>query len=98
VRWTAPSSGKFTVGATFTGACDASSGMTNVPAVLHVQHDGTEVHTGYLDTDGGGSSATYSFGIDAASGDTLDFIVAGADASATFPTVLLDAQVCSVAP
>ncbi|MGH7437626.1 MAG: hypothetical protein ACRENE_18265 [Polyangiaceae bacterium] len=100
-RWTAPTSGTVGVHATLTELCTllGEAGTGPIPTDVHVQHNGTDIGTGYLDSDGGGTTTSFALDVDVAAGDTIDFVVGGANPPGqnVFPLVALDAHVCAAA-
>lgn len=70
VRWTAPSSGQFTIDGTFSGLSSAPGGDS---ADVHIQLNGTSIFDS--DVFGTPSPTSYSGVQDLAAGDHIDFVV-----------------------
>lgn len=89
-RWTAPRAGTYAVRALFEGI-DVAPTTTDV----HVQHDGVDVASGFLNINGGKNTFQSNTTIDVAAGDTLDFAVGNGGNGYTSDSTALSATVCS---
>ncbi|NUQ63530.1 MAG: glycoside hydrolase family 2 [Pirellulales bacterium] len=69
VRWTAPTAGPAEVSGTFVGL--AGQATTDV----HVRHNGRAIFDSHVNLNGSPNEVRFNKGIDAAAGDTVDFVV-----------------------
>ena len=82
IRWTAPSAGKATVEAVFTGISERAT------TDLHVMHNGRPLHDGQINLAGAGNRDLFTGEVVVARGDTIDCVVGygngsyGADSTA----------------
>jgi hypothetical protein len=89
-RWTTPRAGTYVVRATFEGI-DIGPTTTDV----HIQHDGTDVATGYINVNGGGNTYQASPSVSVSAGDTIDFAVGYGNGGYNNDSTALSATVCN---
>jgi hypothetical protein len=93
-RFSPPAPGTYSVSGFFEGLCgDNNSPVTT--ADVHVQHNQVDVGAGFLNTNGGGDTFSFSSEMSLLAGDTVDFVVGAAGGLIICPDVAaLDAKVC----
>jgi hypothetical protein len=90
-RWTSPRSGTYLVRSTFEGI-DTGPTTTDV----HVQHNGADVASGFLNVNGAGNTYPSSVSLSAVAGDTVDFAVGYGNNGFNNDSTALSATVCRV--
>jgi hypothetical protein len=90
-RWTAPSAGSYSISAKFEGLCDSSMATAGD---VHIQHDGVDVRSGFVNSNGAGNATSFAFNLSVAAGDTVDFMMRGGMTTNPSFFATLDAVVC----
>jgi hypothetical protein len=93
-RWTAPQAGTFTIQARFSGL-SGFGGCTPTTTDLHIQHNGADIVSGYLNVNGGGNAYAATPTVMVAAGDTVDFAVGYGNGGYTCDSTEVDALVCA---
>ncbi len=100
-RYTVQQAGVYRVQAAFDGRfglAGGTTGSTLTTTDVHVQHNGVDVATGYINVQGGGNSFQASPVVSAAPGDTIDFAVGSGGNGYTSDSTGIDAVVCKGTP
>jgi hypothetical protein len=73
VRWTAPTTGEYTISAVFTGIAPAAT------TDIHILHNGKSVYDSFINSQGNDNSVTYSKSLAIKKGDNIDAAVGPGD-------------------
>ncbi len=65
---------------------------------VHVQHDGVDVASGFINLNGGGNTFQSNLTVVVSAGDTIDFAVGNGGNGYTSDSTALSATVCSAGP
>ncbi len=94
-RWTAPSSGRYSIEATFTGI-SGYAGTALTTTDVHVEQDGLDLSagSGYINIGGAGNSFAFSSTVDVVAGDTVDFAVGRGNGNYNSDSTGVAARIC----
>lgn len=90
VRWTAPAADRYTIAATFTGLCHATTDV-------HLFHNGQPYFASQLNLGGRPNTASHTDELALAQGDTIDFVVGWGNGNYGSDSTALTATITSAA-